>query len=174
MGDVGQGGDVSHRREQAFRALAQKVTPEVGLYLRRRLYPLPASDLDDLVEEVLIVLWRRFDDVPEDAEVAWSIGVARNVLRNAQRSARRASAHVARPVGPDASAEDQVVADETVRAALAALSHEDRELLTLHAWDGLGTRELAITYGITENAAAVRLSRARARFEAQMAEVATW
>ncbi|MHB8827656.1 MAG: RNA polymerase sigma factor [Acidimicrobiales bacterium] len=174
MGDVGQGGDVSRRREQAFRALAQKVTPEVGLYLRRRLYPLPASDLDDLVEEVLIVLWRRFDDVPEDAEVAWSIGVARNVLRNAQRSARRASAHVARPVGPDASAEDQVVADETVRGALAALSHEDRELLTLHAWDGLGTRELAITYGITENAAAVRLSRARARFEAQMAEVATW
>lgn len=165
---------MSRRREQAFRALAQKVTPEVGLYLRRRLYPLPASDLDDLVEEVLIVLWRRFDDVPEDAEVAWSIGVARNVLRNAQRSARRASAHVARPVGPDASAEDQVVADETVRAALAALSHEDRELLTLHAWDGLGTRELAITYGITENAAAVRLSRARARFEAQMAEVATW
>ena len=165
---------MSRRREQAFRALAQKVTPEGGLYLRRRLYPLPASDLDDLVEEVLIVLWRRFDDVPEDAEVAWSIGVARNVLRNAQRSARRAGAHVARPVGPDASAEDQVVADETVRAALAALSDDDRELLTLHAWDGLGPRELAATFNITENAAAVRLSRARARFEAQMTEGATW
>ena len=165
---------MSHRREQAFRALAQKVTPEVGLYLRRRLYPLPASDLDDLVEEVLIVLWRRFEDVPADAEVAWSIGVARNVLRNAQRSARRASAHVPRAVGADASAEDHVVADETVRAALAALSEDDRELLTLHAWDGLGPRELAAALRITENAAAVRLSRARARFEAQMREVATW
>ena len=165
---------MSHRRDQAFRALAYKVTPEVSLYLRRRLYPLPAGDLDDLLEEVLIVLWRRFEDVPENAEVAWSIGVARNVLRNAQRSARRACAHVARPMGPDASAEDHVVADETVRAALAALSSEDRELLTLHAWDGLGPRELAAIFKITENAAAVRLSRARARFEVQMSEIDTW
>jgi RNA polymerase sigma-70 factor, ECF subfamily len=165
---------MGHRREHAFRALAQRVTPEVGLYLRRRLYPLPASDLDDLVEEVLIVLWRRFDDVPPDAEVAWSIGVARNVLRNAQRAARRANAHAPRPVAVfDSSAEDRVVADESVRAALAALSEDDRELLTLHAWDGLGARELAAVLHISENAVAVRLSRARARFEAQMA-VTSW
>ena len=166
---------MGHRREQSFRALAQRVTPEVGLYLRRRLYPLPVSDLDDLVEEVLIVLWRRFDDVPPDAEVAWSIGVARNVLRNAQRSARRASAHAPRPVvTTDPSAEDRVIADESVRAALAALSEDDRELLTLHAWDGLGPRELAEVLKISENAVAVRLSRARARFEAQMGAVASW
>ncbi len=166
---------MGHRREHAFRVLAQRVTPEVGSYLRRRLYPLPYSDLDDLVEEVLIVLWRRFDDVPAGAEVAWSIGVARNVLRNAQRSARRAAAHAPRPVAVlDHSAEDRVVADESVRAALAALSEEDRELLTLHAWDGLGPRELAATLKISENAVAVRLSRARARFEAQMNAVTSW
>jgi RNA polymerase sigma-70 factor (ECF subfamily) len=69
----------------------------------------------------------------------------------------------------DSSAEDRVVADESVRAALAALSDDDRELLTLHAWDGLGARELAAVLHISENAVAVRLSRARARFEAQMA-----
>lgn len=166
---------MGHRREQSFRALAQLVTPDVGAYLRRRLYPLPLSDLDDLVEEVLIVLWRRFDDVPADAEIAWSIGVARNVLRNAQRSARRANAHTPRPVAVlDPSAEDRVVADESVRAALAALSEDDRELLTLHAWDGLGPRELAAVLKISENAVAVRLSRARARFEAQMNAVTSW
>ncbi len=161
---------MSRAREQDFRALARRVVPEVGLYLRRRLFPLPVADLDDLVEEVLIVLWRRFDDVPAGGEVPWAIGVARNVLRNAQRGARRAEARASGHVtGAAPSAEEAVVADETVRQALARLGEADRELLALHAWEGLGATDLAVYYGISENAAAVRLSRARARFEAQMA-----
>ncbi|MDE3065607.1 MAG: sigma-70 family RNA polymerase sigma factor [Acidobacteriota bacterium] len=153
-------------RESRFRALAVEVTPVVGAYLRRRLYPLSEGDLDDLVEETLLVVWRRLDDVPADAGVAWSIGVARNVLRNAQRKRRRALAvqDRLRPAPPSAPAEDLVIADEGVRHALAALSDDDREILLLHAWDGRSATEIAEIFHLSTNAAAVRLSRAESRF----------
>jgi RNA polymerase sigma-70 factor, ECF subfamily len=152
--------------ESRFRALAAEATPAVGAYLRRRLYPLPLADLDDLVEEVLLVTWRRLDDVPEDAAVPWMIGVARNVLRNAQRKVRRRTdlEGRVRPPGDSSPAEEQVIADEGVRAALAALSEDDREILLLHAWDGRSAAEIALVLQLSPNAAAVRISRAEARF----------
>ena len=95
-------------REDRLRDLARRATPAVATYLARRAYPLSSADVDDLVEEVLVVTWRRLDDVPDGAEVAWMIGVARNLLQNARRKhSRRANAHSKlTATGPDASAED--------------------------------------------------------------------
>lgn len=154
-------------RERRFRALASEATPAIGAYLRRRLYPLGPADLDDLVEEVLLVAWRRLDDIPGDAQIPWLIGVARNVLRNAHRKRRRAMQMESqlRPMPNDAAAEDHVIADEGVRVALASLSEDDREILLLHAWDGRSTSEIAAIFAVTPNAAAVRLSRAQDRFK---------
>jgi RNA polymerase sigma-70 factor (ECF subfamily) len=146
--------------------LALEATPPIGAYLRRRLYPLAAADLDDLVEEVLLIAWRRFDDIPSDAQIPWLIGVARNVLRNAVRKQRRIStleSHL-RPASPDAAAEDYVIADQSIREALSSLSDDDREILLLHFWDGRTSVEIGVIFGITTNAAAVRLSRAQDRF----------
>ena len=146
--------------------LALEATPPIGAYLRRRLYPLAAADLDDLVEEVLLIAWRRFDDIPSDAQIPWLIGVARNVLRNAVRKQRRIStleSHL-RPASPDAAAEDYVIADQSIREALGSLSDDDREILLLHFWDGRTSVEIGVIFGITTNAAAVRLSRAQDRF----------
>ncbi|HTT59311.1 MAG TPA: sigma-70 family RNA polymerase sigma factor [Acidimicrobiales bacterium] len=152
--------------EARFARLVHEHSAAVGNYLRRRLYPLSASDLDDLVEETMIVVWRRLDRVPQDAELPWMLGVARNVLRNARRSKTRRSAVQARLVATahDASAEENVVADESVRHALNSLSEDDREILLLHAWDGLDTQALGTYFAISTNAAAVRLSRAQRRF----------
>lgn len=153
-------------RERRFRVLADEATAPIVAYLRRRLYPLSAADLDDLVEEVLLVAWRRLDDVPAGAEIPWLIGVARNVLRNALRKQRRISLLQARlrPREPDAAAEDYVIADEGVREALGSLSEDDREILFLHFWDGRSAVEIATILSISSNAAAVRLSRALERF----------
>jgi RNA polymerase sigma-70 factor (ECF subfamily) len=127
---------------------------------------LSPSDLDDLVEETMIVVWRRIDNVPADAELPWMLGVARNVLRNARRSKNRRSAFESRlaPTPNDASAEEHVIADESVRNALASLPDDDREILLLNAWDGLDTHALGVYFVISTNAAAVRLSRAQHRF----------
>ena len=66
-------------QDDRFRRLVREHSPEVANYLRRRLYPLTPADLDDLVEETMLVVWRRLDDVPADAERPWIIGVARNM-----------------------------------------------------------------------------------------------
>ena len=99
------------------------------------------------------------------------IGVARNVLRNARRNQNRRSAFESTlsPPANAASAEDHFIADASVREALAALSDDDREILMMNAWDGLDTEALGVALVITTNAAAVRLSRAQARFRATFA-----
>ena len=152
--------------EDRFARLVHEHSGAVGNYLRRRLYPLSPSDLDDLVEETMIVVWRRIDSVPTDAELPWMLGVARNVLRNARRSKNRRSAFESRlaPSQDDASAEEHVIGDESVRNALRSLPDDDREILLLNAWDGLDTHALGAYFVISTNAAAVRLSRAQHRF----------
>src|SRR5580704_2381365 len=119
--------------DDRFRRLVHEHSPAIGNYIRRRLYPLTLADLDDLVEETLIVVWRRIDSVPSDAELPWMLGVARNVLRNARRSKNRRSAFESRlaPTPDDASAEEHVIADDSVRNALASLPDDDREILLL-------------------------------------------
>jgi RNA polymerase sigma-70 factor (ECF subfamily) len=161
---------MSASRENSFRALAYASLGPVAAYVRRRLYPLTEADLDDVVSETLVVAWRRFDSVPEP-DVAWMIGVARNVLRNQQRARRRRDSAEAkvRPSDVTASAEDVVIADDTIRRALAQLSDGDREVLLLSAWDGLSTPEIATVVGISPETAAVRLSRANTRFKEQFA-----
>jgi RNA polymerase sigma-70 factor (ECF subfamily) len=158
--------------EDRFARLVHEHAAAVGNYLRRRLYPLSPSDLDDLVEETMIVVWRRINAVPPDAELPWMLGVARNVLRNARRAKNRRSAFETRlaPAPHDASAEEHVLGDESVRNALASLSEDDREILLLNAWDGLDTHALAAYLVISTNAAAVRLSRAQHRFRELVTE----
>jgi RNA polymerase sigma-70 factor (ECF subfamily) len=94
------------------------------------------------------------------------LGVARNVLRNARRSKNRRSTFESTLQAPrnEASAEDEVIADASVRDALGALDDDDREILLLNAWDGLDTHALGAYFSISTNAAAVRLSRAQSRF----------
>ena len=50
-----------------------------------------------------------------------------------------------------------------MNSALRTLSAADRQVLTLHAWEGLDGTELATVLGLTRGGAAARLSRARAR-----------
>jgi RNA polymerase sigma-70 factor, ECF subfamily len=160
-------------RERRFRVIADEATPAVGAYIRRRIYPLNFADVDDLIEEVLIIAWRRLDDIPSGAEVPWLIGVARNVLRNAHRKFRRGEIAASRMTPPhhDSSAEENVIADEGVRIALAALGDDDRDIVLLHAWDGRSVAEIGMILGVTTNAAGVRLSRAQERFRKNFASI---
>jgi RNA polymerase sigma-70 factor (ECF subfamily) len=54
--------------------------------------------------------------------------------------------------------------DGPVFAALASLSPADQEILRLVAWEDLRNHQIAEVLGITANAVAIRLHRARARF----------
>lgn len=134
--------------------------------LRYALRRATATDAEDVVAETFLVAWRRRGAVPEPPEhVPWLYGVARRQLANARRGERRrerlrlAVAHE-RP-GGDATQQDPRV--EAVLTALERLPDDDAELLRLLTWEELSQREAAIALGVSENAVALRASRARQR-----------
>ena len=113
----------------------------------------------------------------EPAEIRpWLFGIARRCLANAARSSSRAGRLGARltesfadVVVPDPSTLHEHRAESReVHAALALLSAEDRELVTLVAWEGLTPAQAATALGLTAGAARVRRHRARLRLRAAL------
>ena len=158
---TGHNGDVSPG--PAFEALVADVYEPLQRYLRRRTDPATA---DDVLGDVLLVLWRRAEDIPADAILAWCYGVARGCLANSLRGAARQQKLVRRLAAeaPIASAHDDPALDE----ALQALSGGDRELLRLWAWEQLAPREIALVLAISPNAASIRLHRATKKLRTEL------
>jgi RNA polymerase sigma-70 factor (ECF subfamily) len=150
-------------RRQRFETLASDVIEPVRRFLARRTDPATA---DDVLSETLIVLWRRFEDVP-DAQVAWAIGIARLQLANAARAQRRQERLARRIAETPAPTPQDTDTAEAVRRAILRLRPGDAEVVRLWAWEGLEPAQLAVVLGISANAAAVRLHRARRRFAEQ-------
>lgn len=148
-------------REARFAALFEASFDAVLAYARRRTTQL--TDAEDVVAETFSIVWRRLDDVPEPPadELAWLYGVARRVLANHRRGATRRARLVERLRSALTPARLHVAVD--VAGAIARLSPADQEILRLFAWEQLHHREIAITLGISPNAAAIRLHRARGR-----------
>jgi RNA polymerase sigma-70 factor, ECF subfamily len=128
---------------------------------------------EEVVSEVFLVAWRRLAELP-DAPLAWLLTVARNVIGGEFRaSARRQSLAAelsswARETVADVA--EQVSERQAVLRALAVLSDQDRELLTLVAWHGLSPREVARVTGCSVATYFVRLHRARRRLEDAMSD----
>lgn len=156
--------------EDAYRDCGTAV---LGYALRRS---SSREDALDVVAETFATAWRRRDDLPMDpVEVRpWLFGIARRCLANAARGTRRADRLGARLAAsfdagavPDPSAlHEHRAENRRVRAALDQLAADDRELVTLIAWEGLGPAEAATVLGLTPGAARVRLHRARTRLRA--------
>ena len=170
---------IDSEREKRFRALAGLIVEPVRRYLARRTDPATA---EDVLNETLLVCWRRLDEVRESPggsgghdPVPWAIVVARNLLANAQRAERRRNRLVGKIIALDppesvidSPAPDDAGDADAVVDALARLRSADAELLRLWAWDGLESPQLAIVLGIGANAAAIRLHRAKARLRAEL------
>lgn len=155
------GGSPGDRREQ-FEQLAHQVWEPLRRYLLRR----DAAAAEDLLSDVLLVLWRRLDDVPDGFALPWAYKVAQGCLANHQRRQQRELRLLKRlkdepPVAAPAD-------DERLAEAMAGLRPGDQEVLRLWAWEGLEARDLAVVLDITPNAAAVRLSRARAALKQEL------
>jgi RNA polymerase sigma-70 factor (ECF subfamily) len=152
-------------REERFNRLVREHGDAVHRYLRRRYGGGDATDVEDLLADVMAIAWRRLDDVPAEAEAAWLYGVAKRRLSNARSRRYRRDRIIAplRPKGAAPAAEDVALADLSLREALASLPDKEREALTLTAWEGLGPEELALALGVSVNAAAIRLSKAKSK-----------
>lgn len=134
-------------------------------YARRR---VDEQTADEVVADTFLVAWRRRDEIPEDFERAWLFGVARNTILTAYRSARRRHAlngklYGAVGAGPWTDRYETSDRADALLPALHALREEDREILMLVAWEGLSHAEIGEAMGISANAVAIRVHRARKR-----------
>jgi RNA polymerase sigma-70 factor (ECF subfamily) len=135
---------------------------EVGEPLRRYVVRRVRPDqVDDVLADVFLVVWRRLDDVPADEALPWCYGVAHLCVANAYRSERRRLELVDKLQRDRATpAPDD---DPDLAEALEQLSETDRELIRLWAWERLQPREIGAVVGMSANAVSLRLSRARRR-----------
>jgi RNA polymerase sigma-70 factor (ECF subfamily) len=153
-------------RRFQFEAMYSEQGPALRTFVHRR---IDAAVADDVVADVFLVAWRRYDEAPSDV-LPWLLGIARGVLANQRRGqARRFAlyerlAGIApsefRDPGPERSGEVSPVLQ-----ACASLDPRDQEILLLVAWDGLDRGQAARVLGISTAQFAVRLHRARRRLQ---------
>ncbi len=147
----------------------EQVFDPLQRYLLRR---ARTQDAEEVLSDVLLVIWRRLDSVPSGDPLPWCYAVARRTLANRRRSTTRhlrlvdrmAAQPPAYAPGPDEYAEG----DPELHAALQRMSEDDRELLRLWAWEHLEPREIAVVLETTPNAVSLRLRKAKARLVAEM------
>ena len=167
---MGEAATTSRGRDW-FTSLYHETYQMLLAYAQRR---VDGATADEVVAEAFLVAWRRRDEIPEGLEKAWLFGVARNTILTAYRSARRRHAlngKLCRVARPEPWTDDHFEASDQTDAllpALRSLRPEDREILTLVAWEGLSHAEIGETLGISPNAVAIRVHRARKRLAARI------
>lgn len=146
-----------------FTAVVHEHSSALVRYFARR---GPRQDAEDLAADVFATAWRRRNDVPRDAVLPWLYRTAGFTLANHRRK------HLDLPVDDvpesgavrvDSDPELNALFDAELRGALASVGERDREILLLHAWEGLDGAELAEVLGISRSGADAALSRARKR-----------
>ncbi|HSU02125.1 MAG TPA: sigma-70 family RNA polymerase sigma factor [Nocardioides sp.] len=160
-----QSPDGSSQREQRFGVLYDAAYVDLLRFVSRRVH---ASHAEDVVGDVMLVAWRRLEDVPVDlsAARAWLFGVARNTLLNTRRredrhaglAVRLADVRHGLHVG---DLPDLISHQVDIAAAWPLLSALHQEAIALSVLDGLSAPEAASVLGISPTAFRLRLSRAR-------------
>lgn len=156
----------SLEREQRFRDVYDSAYVDLLRFVRRRVH---STHAEDVVGDVMLVAWRRLDDLPTDpsAARAWLFGVARKTLQNTRRREDRQDAVAVRLSefrhGPAEAGDhpDLIACRADIAAAWPLLSSTDQEAIALCVLDGLAAPEAAAVLGISATAFRLRLSRAR-------------
>jgi RNA polymerase sigma-70 factor (ECF subfamily) len=124
------------------------------------------ADAEDAAAETFTIAWRKIDAVPTSEPLPWLYAVARRVLANQRRGTGRRERLATLLRVEDVPTPMRIgdAQDGPAFAALATLAPADQEVLRLVAWEDLSNQQIAAVLGITPNAVAIRLHRARARF----------
>ena len=146
-----------------FTEVAREHSTALVRYFARR---APRQDAEDLAAEVFATAWRRRADVPRDAVLPWLYRTAGFTLANHRRKTIDLPVEEVPESGVLRVGEDPELSalfDAELRGALASVGERDRQILLLHAWEGLDGAELAEALGISRSGADAALSRARKR-----------
>jgi RNA polymerase sigma-70 factor, ECF subfamily len=152
--------DYTSSERERFEELFRAHHGAVHAYVYRR---ADKGEVDDVVADVFLVAWRRRATVPDDP-LPWLLGVARNTLGTKRRAESRRLRLIERAKSEAASERvasiDLDGESHLARLALTRLAANDREAITLIAWEGLTPGQAAVALGIPPNRFRVRLHRA--------------
>lgn len=150
----------------------------IRAFVWRRLGP---GQSDDIAAEAFTRAFaqRESYDLGYESALPWLFGIASNLIRmHARSEARhlRALARSGEPVGSDFSADaTNRVSAGASRAALlesvAKLGRKDREVLLLHAWADLNSKEIGVALGIPDATVRTRLARSRKKLAASLGDL---
>jgi len=151
---------------ELFRRLFDAHFDDLWRFARRRCHA--AADADDVAAQVFAVAWRRRDDLPVAGVRLWLFGVARRVLANQRRSNERQQRLALRLINShrDDHGDETAPTNEGLRAAMASLSDDDREVVIMRWWDELAVGDIAGLLDCNPNAVSVRLHKAVLRVSA--------
>jgi RNA polymerase sigma-70 factor (ECF subfamily) len=135
-------------------------------------------DLEDVVQDVLVVVVRRLDDIEAGSERAFVLATTARVASNWRRRHRRKPADLSdamddlppetlgapsAPLAPDRAAEQQQEL-KRLAVALEAMTEPQRVVFTLFELEQQSGREIALQLGLSEAVVFARVRRARAVF----------
>lgn len=159
----------------AFAEIFERHYDAISLFLRRR---VDESLADELAAQTFLQAFaaRAGFDTSRSTAKPWLLGAAHNLIRHEARSRERrlrAYTRLDRQGEPDFSLDAIARVDaETSRGdlveALAELTDDERDVLTLHAWEGLTYAEIAETLQTPIGTVRSRLARARAQMAARL------
>lgn len=137
-----------------------------------------SSDVDDVLQEVLVLAWRRIDTFHGTGSLEdWLVSMAFHRCRDHQRSLRRRWAHWLRyadrslapsnqsPSTHHTNLPTETAAWQQLQHAMQQLSASDRELLVMLYLEAWSLQQLADHLGISIATLQVRLHRARSRLK---------
>ena len=135
------------------------------------------DDVDDVLQQVWLALWRRRDELPNVANCRnWLYRLTRNAAIDAGRSARRRRmlwrGIVRRFRRQAGRADEEAARQDVLRSALQAVRELDekyRTVLVLRVWHGLSYRRIAETLDLPVETVETRLLRARRQLRGKLA-----
>lgn len=167
----------SATRREAFDALYRREMAFVWRVLRY--HGVPEETVEDAVQDVFVIVHRRWKDWPEeDREArprAWLFGIARRVASLRRRTSARHERRVRElpEPAPERPLDDRAADREALAMldrALAALDEDTRMVFMLAQLEGMTAPAIAASTGAKVNTVYWRLRTARAHVRAAMRE----
>ena len=149
---------------EEFNRVFRAQLPMISAYLSRR---VPFSEVEDLASDLFEIAWSKKEQIPEGFELPWLYKTARYLVSNFHRKQSGRNGILARLAEPVAapSVESIALADIELSDAFAGLIPAEREIISLWALEGLSNAEIATVLEMSENAAAIRLTRAKQKLK---------
>lgn len=166
---------VGRRDREAFAALYEIFYPRLVRYLSR--YVGASARVEDVLHEVMLVIWRRADSFRGDSRVStWVFGIAyRKALESLRRQASRPFPVPEEDPLPDpehsGAPGERLELRIAVREAIQTLPEPQRRVLELTYYDGLSYREIGARLDCPENTVKTRMFHARRKLRKLLAQI---